>query len=60
MTDKQKEENEQSSEHTKNKRQSTKQTHEKGKARKDRDRGGAKGLKKRPRVRPPQWKGPWP
>lgn len=50
----------QSSEHRKNKRQSTKGKHEKGQARQLKDRGRAKGLRKKPRVRPPNWRGPWP
>ena len=48
-------------EHT-NDRPSTKDKHEKGKARKRRDRGGEKGDDRRrpPRTRPDGWKGPWP
>lgn len=49
-------------EHTKNKRPSTQEKHEKGKARKGVDRGGEKGDERRrpPRIRPKNWKGPWP
>ena len=49
-------------EHTKNARPSTKGKHQKGEARKAKDRGGEKGDKKRapPRKRPPNHKGPWP
>ena len=60
MAKKPNEENKQSVEHTKNKRKSTKEKHETGAARKNRDRVSAKGLKKRPLKRPPQWRGPWP
>jgi len=49
-------------EHTKGKRNSTKGKHERGRARKAKDRGGEKGDAGRryPRKRPPKWKGPWP
>jgi uncharacterized protein RhaS with RHS repeats len=49
-------------EHTKNARPSTKEKHEQGQARRDRDRGGEKGDARRgpPRKRPPGHKGPWP
>jgi hypothetical protein len=49
-------------EHTKDARKSTEERHEKGKARKERDRGGEKGDERRgyPRKPPPGWKGPWP
>jgi RHS repeat-associated protein len=51
-----------SSEHTKNARPSTKEKHEKGIARVNKDRGGEKGDVRRrpPRKRPKNWKGPWP
>ena len=50
------------SEHTSNARPSTQGQHEKGKARKQKDRGGEKGDKKRRpnNKRPKNWKGPWP
>ncbi len=49
-------------EHTKNARPSTKATHQKGKARKQRDYGGEKGdsARRPPSRRPPGHKGPWP
>lgn len=49
-------------EHTKGARPSTQGKHEKGQARKNRDRGGEKGDANRnpPRKRPPDHKGPWP
>ncbi|MCW5832022.1 MAG: hypothetical protein KIS78_06165 [Labilithrix sp.] len=49
-------------EHTKNKRPSTKGKHQKGKSRKQRDCGGESGDDgRRPnRRRPDGWKGPWP
>ena len=47
-------------EHTKGARPSTKPKHQKGKARKAADRGGEKGEKMPPRIRPGGWKGPWP
>jgi RHS repeat-associated protein len=52
----------QAKEHTKGKRPSTKGKHEKGQARKDRDRGGEKGDggRRPPRKPPPDHKGPWP
>jgi len=48
--------------HRKGARESTRQTHEEGDARRRRDRGGEKGDARRrpPRKRPPGWKGPWP
>jgi hypothetical protein len=60
MEKEQKEENKQSKEHSKNKRQSTKAKHEAGTTRKNNDRGGSKGFTKKPRRRPPSWRGPWP
>jgi len=50
----------QAKEHTSGARNSTRGKHEAGQARGARDRGGAKGLKKGPRVRPDGHKGPWP
>ena len=49
-------------EHETNKTESNRNKHEEGQARKERDRGGEKGDKNRspPRVRPENWKGPWP
>jgi len=50
-------------EHTKNKRPSTESKHDKGKARKQLDKGQEKGDKARrpPRIRPGnKWRGPWP
>jgi uncharacterized protein RhaS with RHS repeats len=51
-------------EHTKNKRPSTKEQHEKGQSRKIRDQGGEKGdlCRRPPKNRPPGYppKGPWP
>jgi RHS repeat-associated protein len=50
-------------EHTKGQRPSTEEKHEKGEARKGQDRGGEKADKETrrpPRVRPDNWKGPWP
>jgi len=51
-----------SAEHTKGKRPSTEEKHEKGKARKQQDQGGEKADPgRRPqRQRPNNWKGPWP
>lgn len=48
--------------HRKGARSSTQGKHEKGQARKNRDRGGEKGDEDRrvPRKRPPGHKGPWP
>lgn len=48
--------------HTKGARQSTKAKHEKGQARKGSDRGGEKAdpVRRPPRKRPDNWKGPWP
>ncbi len=50
------------SEHDKGARPSTEEKHEKGQARKGRDRGGEKADEGRrpPRKRPPEHKGPWP
>ena len=50
------------SEHTKGRRPSSRGKHQKGKRRKHIDRGGEKGDKVRrpPRKRPPDYKGPWP
>ncbi len=49
-------------EHRENQRESNREKHEEGLARKQRDRGGEKGDENRrpPRKRPPEWKGPWP
>lgn len=49
-------------EHSKGTRPSTQEKHEKGQARKNRDRGGEKADPGRrpPRKRPPDHKGPWP
>jgi RHS repeat-associated protein len=49
-------------EHTDNARPSTEEKHQKGRARKKRDRGGEAGDARRrpPNKRPPNWKGPWP
>ena len=49
-------------EHKKGARPSTKAKHQKGQARKARDRGGEKGDSRRrpPRKRPKNWKGKWP
>ncbi|MBV8784669.1 MAG: RHS repeat-associated core domain-containing protein, partial [Gammaproteobacteria bacterium] len=49
-------------EHSSGARPSTEEKHEKGEARKRRDRGGEKGDERRdpPRKRPPDHKGPWP
>lgn len=49
-------------EHTSGARPSKEQDHEKGKARKKRDRGGEDGDERRdyPRRKPDGWKGPWP
>jgi len=49
-----------SAEHTKGARPSTKGKHQKGQSRRGKDRGGEKGEKNPPRVKPPNWKGPWP
>ncbi len=49
-----------SSEHTKNKRPSTKGKHQKGQKRQKKDQEGYKGYNFPPRRRPPKWKGPWP
>ncbi len=48
--------------HTKDARPSTKDKHEAGQSRKNKDRGGEKGDARRrpPRKRPDGWKGPWP
>lgn len=50
------------SEHTKGARPSTKGKHERGQARKARDRGGEKADQNRrfPNKKPGGWKGPWP
>lgn len=48
------------SEHTKGARPSTLSKHQKGQARKVRDRGGEKGERLPPRKKPPGHKGPWP
>lgn len=49
-------------EHKSGARESTREKHEEGQARKDRDRGGEKGdARRRPPRKPPNgWKGPWP
>ena len=49
-------------EHTKGARESTRAKHEKGQARKRRDRGNEKGdeFRRYPRKRPWRYKGPWP
>ncbi len=51
-----------SAEHTQNQRESNRNKHEEGQARKAQDRGGEKGDGKRdyPRKKPDKWKGPWP
>jgi RHS repeat-associated protein len=48
--------------HTKNKRESNREKHEKGDQRRGMDRGGEKGDDRRaqPRTRPPGYKGKWP
>ncbi len=48
--------------HNKDARPSTRPKHERGEARQNRDRGGEKGDAQRrvPRIRPRDWKGPWP
>jgi hypothetical protein len=48
--------------HTKGARESTRGKHEKGDARRGKDRGGEKADKRRkwPSTRPSKWKGPWP
>jgi RHS repeat-associated protein len=50
------------SSHKDNARESTREKHEEGEARKRKDRGGEKGDARRrpPRKRPDGWKGPWP
>ncbi|HVW52728.1 MAG TPA: hypothetical protein VHC91_20430 [Trinickia sp.] len=50
------------SEHTNNARPSTKNKHEAGAARKSLDRGGERGDRNRgyPRLKPRNWRGPWP
>lgn len=50
------------SEHTNNARPSTKNKHEAGAARKAADRGGERGDRNRayPRLKPKNWRGPWP
>ena len=54
--------NDEYKEHDKNARPSTENQHQKGKARKARDRGGEKGDVRRdpPRKKPNNWNGPWP
>jgi RHS repeat-associated protein len=49
-------------EHNQNKRESNREIHEKGQARKNQDQGGEKGDKNRadPRKKPNGWTGPWP
>jgi hypothetical protein len=47
-------------EHKKGARPSTEGKHQKGQARRGTDRGGEKGEKNPPRIKPPNWKGPWP
>ena len=51
-------------EHTKGARESTRNDHEEGQARKARDRGGEKadkaGRRRPPRKRPADWQGKWP
>jgi len=48
--------------HKTGERESTREKHEAGEARKSRDRGGEKGdARRRPPRKPPNgWKGPWP